>query len=52
MKKSISDARQKYLLSKREDKGINKVAMFIQTACTIFSLWIGIIMVLFFIYGA
>lgn len=52
MKKSITDARQKYLLRKREQKGINKVAMFIQTACTIFALWIGIILVLFSIYGA
>lgn len=52
MKKSISDARQKYLLRKREEKITSKVAMFIQTACTLFTLWIGIIMVLFFIYGA
>lgn len=53
MKKSITPIRQKYLLRKRgEDKGINKVAMFIQTACTIFALWTGIILVLFAIYGA
>lgn len=52
MKKSITPIRQKYVLRKREEKMTNKVAMFIQTACTIFALWIGIILVLFAIYGA